>query len=72
MLFGLNKRVAREEEVVLPDTGPFSAGCEEPSLREMLVDPLVHQVAKSDKIPPRKLLEDLVEVRNKLRQKTEH
>ena len=72
MLFGLNKRSTPKEEVVLPDLGPFSAGGEEPTLKEMLSDPMIHQVARSDKISHQELQDNVEEMRKRLRQKTGH
>lgn len=50
MLFGLNLREAPKEKANLPLSGPYSVGGEEPPLRELLDDPLIHMVARSDKI----------------------
>lgn len=69
MLFGLNKREAKKEEASLPCVGPFCDGGAEPSLQEMLSDPLVQQLARSDKIRPDELSENVKLMREKLRQK---
>lgn len=73
MLFGLNKRPPKKEEVTLPVVGPYGEGGEEPTLKEMLADPMIQQLARSDKIQPGELSDNVEMMRRKLRQKkTKH
>lgn len=72
MLFGWNRRDVPKEEAELPCVGLFCVGNEEPTLKEVLSDPMIHQVAKSDKIAPEQLSGCVEEMRKKIFSKTEH
>lgn len=73
MLFGLNRRPPKKEKVTLEVTGPYGTGGDEPALQELLCDPLVQQLARSDKILPNELSDNVEMMRRKLRQKrTQH
>jgi len=74
MLFGFNKREDQQKECDLKTLGPFSQGGEEPKLKDMLSDPLIHMVARSDKLAPEELSGCVEEMRKKFfsRQTTAH
>ena len=67
MLFGLTLREAPNEKVELPMVGPYSVGGEEPSLKDLLDDPLIHMVARSDKIERDQLIGCVEKVRRRMR-----
>lgn len=66
MLLGLNIRKSPKEKVELPVVGPYGTGGPEPKLSELLDDPMIHLVAKSDKIAPGELAGCVEKMRKKI------
>ncbi len=56
MLLGLNllKNRQKQEDFDIP-AGPYSEGGVEPDLQDLLNDPIIQMMAKSDNIEPEKL-----------------
>ncbi|NVJ92906.1 MAG: hypothetical protein HWE34_14685 [Methylocystaceae bacterium] len=72
MLFGMNLRKPQRDHVDHPLQGPYSGGSEEPLLRDLLEDPLVHMVAHSDKIERDDLVGCMESAKGKMRLKNRH
>lgn len=71
MLFGFNFREPPKEKVSLPILGPYSSGGEEPDLQDLLDDPLIHMVARSDKVERDQLVGCVEKVKHRMRVKNE-
>ncbi|GGF62379.1 MULTISPECIES: hypothetical protein [Terasakiella] len=66
MLLGLNILKSPKEKVELPVIGPYGSGGQEPKLKELLDDPIIHLIAKSDKIAPHELAGCVEQMRKKI------
>jgi len=67
MLFDFTKRETPDDDYKVPCVGPYDCGGKEPSIKEVLSDPVIQQIAHSDKISPEDLAIHVEKLRKKIK-----